>query len=124
MNFIDASLFCADAFAARRISRAITPSSGTATSTNAYAASRWVGAAKRKLASSSCIEIILESRLWAKIDRGFSLNALFRLRQKCAVAHRGTVPSLQTDLWHAVRDTPGHAGNYNILISDDSERTA
>src|ERR1700733_9942203 len=66
MNFIDVSFFSADTFDARRMSIASKPSRGTATSTNPYAARRWLGAANRKLASRSCIEIILESNLSAE----------------------------------------------------------
>src|ERR1700735_4863465 len=91
MNFIDVSFFSADTFDARRMSIASKPSRGTATSTNPYIARRWLGAANRKLASRSCIEIILESDLSAELTQVSAPNALFRLQQKCAFNHRANV---------------------------------
>ncbi len=76
MNVIVAFFFCADALAARRMSSAMIPSSGTATATNPKAARRWVGAAKRKLATRSDIGIRPPIEVIGRIGKLLSPNSL------------------------------------------------
>jgi len=76
MNVIVASFFRADVLAARRMSSAIIPSSGTATTTNPKAARRWVGEAKRNVASRSGIGIRPSIEVIGIIRKSLSPNSL------------------------------------------------